>query len=66
MVFMPKVKQIAGKDVIVNGKAFVNEVSIGEQRHYAEAAGKIAEEIAQNTEPKKTYSFEADGALLIQ
>lgn len=62
--FMPK--DIAGKEVIVNGKAFVNEVSVDEQRHYAEDAGKTAEEIAQITEPKKTYSFEADGVLLIQ
>ena len=61
--FMPK--DIAGKEVIVNGKAFVNEVSVDEQRHYAEDAGKTAEEIAQITEPKKTYSFEADGVLLI-
>ena len=62
--FMPK--DIAGKEVIVNGKAFVNEVSVDEQRHYAEDAGKSAEEIVQITEPKKTYSFEADGVLLIQ
>ena len=62
--FMPK--DIAGKEVIVNGKAFVNEVPVDEQRHYAEDAGKTAEEIAQITEPKKTYSFEADGVLLIQ
>lgn len=62
--FMPK--DIAGKEVIVNGKAFVNEVSVDEQRHYAEDAGKTKEEIAEIIEPKKTYSFEADGVLLIQ
>lgn len=62
--FMPK--DIAGKEVIVNGKAYVNEVSVDEQRHYAEDAGKTKEEIALITEPKKTYSFEADGVLLIQ
>tara|TARA_R110002049_G_scaffold95397_8_gene234282 strand:+ start:6437 stop:6940 length:504 start_codon:yes stop_codon:yes gene_type:complete len=62
--FMPK--NIAGKAVIVNGKAFVNEVSVDEQRHYAEDAGKTKEEIAQITKPKKTYSFEADGVLLKQ
>lgn len=60
--FVPK--DIAGKQVIVNGKAFVNVVSVDEQRHYAEDAGKTKEEIAQITEPKKTYSFEADGVLL--
>lgn len=62
--FMPK--DIAGKQVVVNGKAFVNEVPVDEQRHYAEDAGKSAEEIAKITEPKKTYSFEADGVLLKQ
>ena len=62
--FMPK--NIAGKEVIVNGKAYVTEVSVEEQRHYLEDAGKSAEEIAAITEPKKTYSFEADGVLLIE
>lgn len=62
--FVPK--DIAGKQVIVNGKAFVKEVSVEEQRHYAEDAGKTAEEIASITKPKRTYSFEADGVLLKQ
>lgn len=62
--FMPK--DIAGKEVIVNGKAYVNEVSVDELRHYAEDAGKSAEEIAAINEPKKTFSFEADGVLLKQ
>ena len=42
------------------------KVSVDEQRHYAEDAGKTLEEITQIIEPKKTYSFEADGVLLIQ
>ncbi|MFI1770771.1 DUF4920 domain-containing protein [Thalassobellus citreus] len=62
--FMPK--DIAGKEVIINGKAFVEEVSVDEQRHYAEDAGKPKEEIALITKPKRTYSFEADGVLLKQ
>lgn len=60
--FMPK--NIAGEEVIINGKAFVNEVPVSELRHYAEDAGKSAEEIAAITETEKTYSFEADGVLL--
>ncbi len=60
--FMPK--DIAGKEVVLNGKAFVNEVPVDEQRHYAEDAGQSAEDIAAITEPKKTFSFEADGVLL--
>ena len=59
-------KNIADKDVIVNGKAYVTEVSVDEQRHYAEDAGKTEEEIAAITEPKRTLSFEADGVLLIE
>lgn len=62
--FMPK--NIAGQEVIINGKAYVNEVPVDELRHYAEDAGKSAEEIAQITESKKTYSFEADGVLLVE
>ncbi len=60
--FMPK--DIAGKEVILNGKAFVSELPVDEQRHYAEDAGKTKEEIAAITMPKKTYSFEADGVLI--
>lgn len=60
--FMPK--DIAGKEVVINGKAYVNEVPVDELQHYAEDAGKSAEEIAAITEPKVTFSFEADGVLL--
>lgn len=62
--FMPK--DIAGKEVILNGKAFVNEVPVDEQRHYAEDGGATPEEIAAITAPKKTFSFEADGVLIKQ
>ena len=62
--FMPK--DIAGQEVIINGKAFVNEMSVDEQQHYAEDAGKSAEEVAAIITPKRTYSFEADGVLLKQ
>lgn len=62
--FMPK--DIAGKEVIVDGKAFVEEMSVEDQRHFAEDAGKSAEEIAAITLPKKTYSIEAAGVLIKQ
>ncbi len=61
--FVPK--DIAGKEVVINGKAFIHEVSVDEQRHYAEDAGKTKDEIAQIITPKKTYSFEADGVLIM-
>lgn len=62
--FVPK--DIMGKEVIINGKAYVNEVPVEELRHYAEDAGKTAEEIASITEPKRTLSFEGDGVLIEQ
>jgi hypothetical protein len=65
MVFLCQ-KNIADKEVIVNGKAFISEVSIDEQRHYAEDAGKSEDEIAKIIEVKKTLSLEADGVLLIE
>lgn len=60
--FMPK--DIVGKEVIVNGNAFVEEMSVADQKHYAEDSGKSKDEIAKITEPKKTFGFEADGVLL--
>ncbi len=62
--FMPK--NIAEKEVIVNGKAYVSEMSVEEQRHYAEDAGKSQDEIDAITEVKTTLSFEADGVLVIK
>ena len=62
--FMPKDSK--GKQVIVNGKAFVNEMPVDEQKHYAEDAGKSKEEVNAITQPLKTFSFEADGVLLKQ
>lgn len=52
--------------VIINGKAYVTETSVDELRHYAEDAGKTAEEIAAITKSEKTFAFEADGVLLKQ
>lgn len=62
--FMPKDSK--GKQVIVNGKAFVNLMPVEEQKHYAEDAGKSKEEVNAITQPLKTFSFEADGVLLKQ
>jgi hypothetical protein len=60
--FMPK--DIAGQEVIVDGMAYIEEVSVDEQRHYAEDAGKTPEEIAKITEPKRTLSFTSSGVLI--
>ncbi len=60
--FMPLDSQ--GKDVIVEGKAFVKVTPVDELRHYAEDAGKSKEEIEKITEPKKEMAFLAHGVLL--
>ncbi|MBC8768009.1 DUF4920 domain-containing protein [Arenibacter sp. BSSL-BM3] len=60
--FMPR--DIVGKEVIVNGVAFVEEMSVEDQRHFAHDGGKPDEEIARISEVKKTYAFEADGVLI--
>jgi hypothetical protein len=60
--FMPK--DLAGTEVIVDGYAFVTEMSVEDQRHYAEDAGKSPEEIAEITEPKRTLSFTSSGVLI--
>ncbi|WP_109298887.1 DUF4920 domain-containing protein [Aquimarina sp. AU474] len=60
--FVPK--DIENDTVIVEGKAFVSEMSVEDQRHFASDAGKTKEEIAAITTPKKTYSFIAEGVLI--
>ena len=51
-------------DVIINGKAYVTEVSVDDLRHYAEDAGKSKEEINAIMASEKAFAFEAHGVLL--
>lgn len=60
--FMPS--DIPEKQVVLNGLAFVEEMSISDQKHYATDGGKSVDEIAKITSPKRTYSFEASGVLV--
>ncbi len=60
--FVPK--NIAGKKVVVNGLAYVEDMGIEDQKHFARDEGRSAEEIDQITLPKRTYGFEADGVLI--
>lgn len=60
--FMPK--DIAGQEVIVEGKAFVEETSIDDLKHFALDAGKSQEEIDAITEPELTYAFISSGVLI--
>lgn len=61
--FVPR--DIAGKQVVLNGLAFLEIMSVEDQRHFAKDGGKTDEEIAAITAPKKSYGFEADGVLIL-
>ncbi|WP_324721831.1 DUF4920 domain-containing protein [Salinimicrobium sp. HB62] len=60
--FVPK--DIENKEVIMEGKAYVIEMSVEDQRHYAEDAGKTEVEVKAITEPSITLSFLADGVKI--
>ncbi|WP_422081270.1 DUF4920 domain-containing protein [Ulvibacterium sp.] len=60
--FVPK--DITGKEVVVSGTAFVEEMSVADQKHFARDGGKSEAEIERISEPLKTYGFEAVGVLL--
>lgn len=60
--FVPK--DIEGREVIVEGLAFIEEVSVEDRKHFAEDAGKTAEEIEAINEPEKSLGFLAHGVLL--
>ncbi|HUH34263.1 MAG TPA: DUF4920 domain-containing protein [Moheibacter sp.] len=60
--FVPK--DAADADAVLKGKAFKNETSVEELRHYAQDAGQSEEEIAAIVSPKIEYTFMADGVLL--
>ena len=60
--FVPK--DIEDREVIVEGKAFLKEISVEDQKHFAEDEGKSEEEIAAITQAQLIKSFEAHGVLL--
>ena len=61
--FVPK--HIAGRTVVMQGKAYREVTSVDELRHYAEDEGKSAEEIALITEPVEELKFMATGVILV-
>jgi hypothetical protein len=62
--FMPQ--NIVGKEVVVEGKAKVNETPVERLQHYAKDAGKTDAEIAMIKEPKKDVAIMADGVLVVK
>jgi len=60
--FVPK--DLAGKTVVLTGKAWLNYTAVEELKHYAEDAGKSKEEIAAIKEAKREPRFEATGVAV--
>lgn len=60
--FVPK--DAADKKVFMQGVAFLEEMSVDDQRHYAKDSGASEEEINQIKEPKRILRFEAEGVLI--
>ena len=61
--FMPK--DLVGQTVVLEGEAKVKEVSVKQQKHYAEDAGKPKAEIEKITQVKKETQFIAKGVLVL-
>lgn len=61
--FMPK--DLVGHTVVLEGEAKIKEVSVAQQKHYAEDAGKSKAEIEKITQPKKEVQFIAKGVLVV-
>lgn len=62
--FFVPVEDLSGRQVVMTGTARHEVISVDDQRHYAEDAGKSAEEIAAITQPREELRFVADGVKL--
>jgi hypothetical protein len=62
--FVPK--DLMGTKIAMNGKAFSEMTPVDELRHYAEDAGKTAEEIEQIIDPEYQLKFYASGVQVMK
>jgi hypothetical protein len=53
-----------GREIVMDGIVRKETISVETLRHYAEDAGKTAEEIEKITEPQTKYTFLANGVIL--
>lgn len=60
--FVPS--DIENGTAVINGKAYVEEMSVEEQRHFAKDEGRSPDEISDISNPRKTLSFIADGVRI--
>ncbi|MBF6608267.1 MAG: DUF4920 domain-containing protein [Flavobacterium sp.] len=51
-------------EAIVNGRAFVDVISVDDLKHYTKDGGETQDAIDKIKEPKITYAFQADGVLI--
>lgn len=51
-------------EAVVNGIAYVDEVSVAELKHYAKDGGKSQAEIDKIKKPEITYAFKATGVYI--
>ncbi len=61
--FVPK--DLAGKEVVVDGYAYLDTTSVKQLQHYAKDGGKSDAEIASIVNPKTEISFEAKGVAVV-
>lgn len=61
--FLPK--DIAGREVVMEGYAYKETTSVEDLKHFAEDEGKSKEEIEAITEPKEELKFMASGVVLL-
>ncbi|MES3019001.1 MAG: DUF4920 domain-containing protein [Bacteroidota bacterium] len=61
--FVPK--DLAGKEVVVDGYAYLDTTSVKQLQHYAKDGGKSDTEIAAIVSPKTEIAFEARGVAVM-
>ena len=61
--FVPK--DISGKTVVLDGRAYNSATGVADLRHYAQDAGKSKSEIEKITEPEVNVIYEARGVIVM-
>ncbi len=54
------------REVIVNGKAYLDIVTVAQLQHYAKDEGLSQEEINKITEDEVTFAVESNGVLMVK
>jgi len=58
-------KDISGKTVVLDGRAYTSTTSVDMLRHYAMDAGKSKDEIEKITEPEVNLNYEARSVVVM-